>query len=199
MISAAACWGVACSRIRRGKSKSSPSDLAGRGIVAGGIACELDVALGCGLQFDGTEQVEVDAAALAGSGLIPEGTCGLAVNPGCGLQINADAVEVNAAALAGNGLAIGAGCELLAALGCGLTFDEFFQIAVEPLDLESNDIGPTGVGCSLQTKGFTGDKQVVTTIECDPYDPYACPVAVIETWRFENGLLKEIDPVAEPV
>lgn len=32
----------------------------------------------------------------------------------------------------------------------------------------------------------------MTAIECDPYDPYACPVAAIEDWHFENGLLKSV-------
>jgi len=187
-----------------------PAALAGNGLVPG-TGCQLDVQPGCGIEIAGGA-VQVKSGDLAGSGLVPEGTCGLAVNAGCGLQITGDAVAVNPAALAGPGLAVGAGCSLQTALGCGLEFDEFFavrvkvgcgivctpsgEVAVDPLDLESNDIGPTGTRCALQTKGFTGDKQVVVAIECDPDDPYACPVATIETWRFENGLLKEV--ITEP-
>ncbi len=146
-----------------------PTALAGAGLVPAGVNCAIQIATGCGIVFGTSNELEIDLRSFDGPGLLPWQNS----TTGCwGLQVDvANAVNP----------------------GCGLEIDPVTgKLQVQPADLESTDIGPTGAGCALQTKGFTGDKPVVTAIECDPYDPYACPVAVIETWHFVNGLLKSI-------
>lgn len=145
-----------------------PAQIAGAGLVASGLGCSIQVSTGCGIVFGPSDELEIDLRGFDGPGLLPwqdptSGCWGLQADP-------AAAVEP----------------------GCGLQIDANQKLAVDPLDLASSDVGPTGTGCSLRTKGFTGDKQVVTAIECDPYDPYACPVALVETWHFEHGLLKSV-------
>ena len=79
---------------------------------------------GCGLgttTADGTTTLHVDAATLAGDGLGTTGDCTLVVNPGCGIELVADAVAVNATTLAGVGLAKSGTCTLDVDYGCGLT------------------------------------------------------------------------------
>ena len=91
-------------------------ELVGKGLVLGSN-CSLDVALGCGLQFDGGEAIEVNPTALAGNGLVPGNECALDVDwgdipVGCGVYWNGTALEVAADELAGNGLTLGSNCTL---------------------------------------------------------------------------------------
>ena len=55
----------------------NPADFAGKGLheVAGSTCDELELDLGCGLQFDAQDKVAVKNSDLAGSGLGTEGTC----------------------------------------------------------------------------------------------------------------------------
>lgn len=178
-----------------------------------GVDCAIQVSTGCGLVFGTSSELAIDLWGFDGPGLSAwqdpatqcwglqidcqwiADNCALGIVPGCGLFENlVGEVEVVPADLAGRGLIPGGiACELNVALGCGFQFDLSDQIEVDAAALAGDGLVP-GTGCQLdvQTKGFTGDKQVVTAIECDPYDPYACPVAVIETWHFENGLLKSV-------
>jgi hypothetical protein len=49
---------------------------------------------GCGIDVDGYS-ISVDAEVLAGAGLIESGSCGLAVNDGCGIRIVDDEVRID--------------------------------------------------------------------------------------------------------
>jgi hypothetical protein len=167
-----------------------PTEIAGEGL-APGTGCSVDVNVGCGLEIIGGS-VRVHASDLAGGGLAVDGDCSLKVNTGCGIQQAADEVSFYRDDVIGDGLKAGGGtCDIGVNAGCGLQINGG-QVQVNPIDLASSDITASGVGCGLKTNGFTGAKQVVTAIDCDPYDPYACPVAVIETWNFQNGLLKSV-------
>jgi hypothetical protein len=95
--------------------------------------------IGCGLDFDGSNTLFVDNTVLAGSGLIPEGVCGLAVGQGCGIIVNANNVSVNNATLAGDGLTTSGTCGLAVGEGCGITVSAN-AVSVDVADLAGDGL-----------------------------------------------------------
>jgi len=137
--------------------------LAGKGLKAAEPAseeegtCELEVEIACGLKFIDNE-IWVDNKAIKGPGLVEYESCGLQVNPGCGIRIddeNDEAVAVDAADLAGNGLkADEEGCLLHIDYGCGLRIEEE---KLEFYNMETAGPGlKAGSGCELEVNPGCG-------------------------------------------
>ncbi|MCI0333703.1 MAG: hypothetical protein L0228_10835 [Planctomycetes bacterium] len=104
---------------------------------SGGLICTAEglatnIGVGCGLDFLG-DTIFFDAPTVAGSGLVVEGPCSLAVNVGCGLEVVSDQVRVRNADLAGAGLAPDGICGLKVNTGCGLEIaGDAVQVKVDP-------------------------------------------------------------------
>lgn len=62
------------------------------------------VTVGCGIMFDALGRLQVKNIDLAGSGLVTEGTCGIAVGPGCGITITTNGIAVNVGVAATTGM-----------------------------------------------------------------------------------------------
>jgi hypothetical protein len=197
------------------------SDLIGNGLENGPGTCNLQLKLGSCLVFDGSGAVAVDGTCLvgdtitpgcglefsggdlrvkasdvAGTGLVTEGTCGIAVNPGCGLETSGDTVRVKRADLLGlgleadsgtcnlkiklatssclildaNGLKVDAACLVGSAItpGCGL---EFFggDLRVKASDLAGNGLTTTGT-CGLQVNVGCGIQITSDAVAFKPSD-----------------------------
>lgn len=153
------------------------ASLAGSGLLVSAVFAGCDrlvVNAGCGLLLQ-SGQLVVQAAALAGAGLVAEGDCGLAVNPGCGLTVAADAVALDLAAVVADGLYWDAPCTLGVDYGCGLTITSD-QLTVDYATLAGDNalsslvVVPTGsdpcdsLGVDLETV-TTETKTVVTDVE----------------------------------
>ena len=147
----------------------NPADIAGKGLheVSGSSCDQLELDLGCGLHFDAIDKVAVDATQLAGSGLGTEGTCGLKVNVGCGLEIVTDVVQVKLKPSGGlictaEGLATNIG------VGCGLDF------IGETIFFDAPTVAGIGLGvegiCSLKVNTGCGLDVVGDAVVVDPAD-----------------------------
>lgn len=136
--------------------KVNPEDLAGTGLEADPDdpnGCKLRVSqnadtYGCGIFIDAEGRISVNSSQLAGSGLSPEGTCGLQINAGCGLEIVSDTLKVDSEQLAGDGLVTGTDCVIDVNYGCGLKIDAG-RLEVNPDALAGNGLQPSGLGCGL--------------------------------------------------
>lgn len=131
---------------------------AGAGLTASG--CVLAVGAGCGISV-AADSVAVDAAQLAGSGLLVSSGCTLAVGAGCGISVAADAVAVDAAQLAGAGLFVSSGCTLAIGAGCGVTVNAN-DIAVDATQLAGAGL-VVSAGCTLAVNPGCG-LEIVTDV-----------------------------------
>ncbi len=117
--------------INSGTISVKPSDLAGVGLTPTPSGCGLRVKIGCGLNFDFSNNIVVEPTDLAGPGLTTYSTCGIKPDLGCGLVLVGNQITVNPFDLAGPGLAVGIDtCDLTVALGCGLEFDVDDNVAI---------------------------------------------------------------------
>jgi hypothetical protein len=130
---------------------------------------------GCGITVTKTNNkytIAIDRSAIipSGSAMTTEGTCGIKVNVGCGLEINTNAVRVKRADLieANKGLKTGSG-----------TCDIAVDVDGVTTQINSNQ---------LSTKGVSGDKTVVTAVSCN-----AGTLSVTtETWTLTRGVVTSI-------
>lgn len=114
------------------------SDLVGPGL-AQFETCGLTVVAGCGIQV--AADVSVDAAALAGAGLVPAGAgCALDVNPGCGIRVFGDEVRFEPADVVGAALGAVGDCGIDVLYGCGL-----FINAGNALEVDAGQLAGPGL------------------------------------------------------
>ncbi len=119
--------------------------VAGLGLVASESGCGIAVNAGCGITVDSTG-VRVNSSALAGPGLVPNGSCGLAVNPGCGIRVEDDLVKFNNNVV-GQGLRRNAdGCGFDIEPGCAISLEGGNKIGVHRGSLVGKGL-KEGSGC----------------------------------------------------
>jgi hypothetical protein len=153
--------------------------IAGKGLeVNTDEACDvLDVKLGCGLVFDGTDAVSLDTTTIAGPGLSKISTCSLQVNVGCGLAIPVDTVELDLTDVAQDGLYWnGETCVLGIDFGCGLTL-----------------VGPQ---LTVDLTQIAGTAATSSLIVSPPVSPATCPnlaVDLVSARTTTERLLNDID------
>lgn len=137
------------------------------------VATGLEVTAGCGIiLFEG--EISVDAADLAGEGLIVGEDCALDVNVGCGLEIVADAVRVKNSDLAGAGLGTVGTCGLEVNVGCGLEIVSD-AVKVKTSDLAGLGLIPASGGtCALDVNQGCGLKITDDVLEFDRDDVMGC-------------------------
>ena len=119
------------------------------------------LAAGCGIEIaettdtDGnvTKTFNVDASDLDGNGLIASaasGSCELAVETGCGLTLDGNAVVFDADTVAGDAMSTSGDCTLNVNAGCGLVINSANGLDFYPDDVAGCGLEASGTGCQLQ-------------------------------------------------
>ena len=126
-----------------------------------------EVIIGCGLKRDEDDKIIVDKDVLAGPGLVPFETCGLAVGAGCGIVVEPDAVRIDGAAIAGPGL-VGSTCQIAVLPGCGIAVDGS-GVRFKPVDVVGPGLLPDGL-CGLRVFAGCGLTFFGSALDVNPYD-----------------------------
>jgi hypothetical protein len=137
------------------------NDLLGPGLEPHSGTCNMKVALGSCLVFDGNNRIAVDVACLGGQ----------VVTAGCGVNVVNGQVSFKPSDVAGLGLVPGAGCTIDVGVGCGL-IRTANDISVDAAAIAGVGLKPAGSGCKVDintqiTQSFTAHRKISCRFEVD--------------------------------